>query len=393
MAHVETRSSLRSARVAVGAIFLVHGAVVGSFATRIPSIRDRLDLSPGSLGLALLVPALGAMLAMPVAGSLVHRFSGRATTRILLGAWCLALALPALAPGLAALCLLLTIYGAAGGMADVAMNTQAVQIEERYGRSIMSGLHGLWSVGGFVGAGIGVLAAHADIDARVHLAVMAVVLLAAGQLAAARLPEAPATAHAEADEPPLFARPTRAVLLIGLVGFCAVFGEGAATDWCALYLRDVVHSSAATAAAAYSAYAATMAAGRLAGDAIVRRLGAVRAVRISGVVAAGGALLVVVARSPGPAIAGFALIGMGVAVVVPLAFAAGGRAAPQAGHGIAGVATIAYGAGLAAPGIIGGIADVTSLSASFVVVAALSVLVTVGAGVLRPVDRPHAEQF
>jgi MFS family permease len=393
VAHVETPSALRSARVAVGAIFLVHGAVVGNFATRIPWLRDRLDLGPGALGIALLLPALGAMLAMPLAGSLVHRFSGRAATRILLSAWCLTLALPALAPSLAVLCLLLAIYGAAGGMADVAMNTQAVQIEDGYGRSIMSGLHGMWSIGGFVGSGIGVLAAHAGVDARVHLAVVALVLLAIGQIAAARLPEAPAAVHADAEEPPRFARPSRAVLLIGLVGFGAAFGEGAATDWSAVYLRDVVHSSAAIAAAAYSAYAATMAAGRLAGDAIVRRLGVVRAVRISGLVAAAGALLVVVARAPAPAIAGFSLIGIGVAVVVPLAFAAGGRAAAQPGHGIAGVATIAYGSGLAAPGIIGGIADLSSLSASFAVVAALSVLVTVGAAALQPAEAERTPEL
>jgi predicted MFS family arabinose efflux permease len=383
-----TEPSGRAARAAVGGVFLVHGAVVGSFATRIPFIRDRLGLSPGALGLALLVPALGALLAMPLSGALVHRFSGRTVTRVLLAAWCAVLALPALASSLAALCLILLAYGAAGGMADVAMNTQAVQIEERYRRSIMSSLHGMWSLGGFVGSGVGVLAAHAGLDARLHLALMAAVLVVAGQIAAARLP--PAAPRADAAGEPHFARPGRAVLLIGLVGFCAVFAEGAAADWCAVDLRDVVGSSPATAAAAYTAFAATMAAGRLAGDALVRRIGVLTAVRASGLLGAAGALLVAVARAPVPAIAGFALIGAGVAVVVPLAFAAGGRAVPRAGHGIAGVATIAYGAGLAAPGVIGGVADVTSLSASFVVVAALLALVVPGAGVLRPAVLPRA---
>jgi predicted MFS family arabinose efflux permease len=379
--HLLSGPSPRVARAAISGVFLVHGAVVGSFATRIPFIRDRLDLSPGALGLALLLPSVGALLAMPVAGALVHRFSGRAATRVLMAVWCVTLAVPALAPDLGVLCIMLTLYGATGGMADVAMNTQAVQIEEQYGRSIMSSLHGMWSLGGFAGSAVGVLAAQAAIDARVHLAVMALVLLVCSQVCAARLPLAPP--HPGAEDEPRFARPNRAVLLIGLVGFCAVFGEGASADWAAVYLRDVVGSAAATAAAAYSAFAATMAAGRLAGDALVRRLGVLAAVRASGVLGALGALLVVVARAPVPAIAGFALIGAGVAVVVPLAFAAGGRATPRAGHGIAGVATIAYGAGLAAPGIIGGIADVSSLSASFVVVGALLALVVPGAPVLR----------
>jgi fucose permease len=173
-------------------------------------------------------------------------------------------------------------------------------------------------------------------------------------------------------------------VLIGLVGFCAVFAEGASADWCAVYLRDVMDSSAATAAAAFSAFAAAMTAGRLAGDAVVRRIGPVAAVRASGAVATAGALLVVVARTPAAGLPGFALIGLGVAVVVPLAFAAGGRAVAHAGHGIAGVATIAYGAGLAAPGAIGAIANFASLPAAFVLVAALSSLVAVGAAALRP---------
>jgi MFS family permease len=127
-----------------------------------------------------------------------------------------------------------------------------------------------------------------------------------------------------------------------------------------------------------------MAAGRLRGDAVVGRIGPVLAVRVGGAVATAGALVVVVSRTPALGIAGFALIGLGVAVVVPLAFAAGGRAVPHAGQGIAAVATIAYGAGLAAPGAIGGFAELVSLPASFVVVAVLAALVSLGAGALRP---------
>src|SRR3954468_5581195 len=183
--------SPRVARAAISGVFLVHGAVVGTFATRIPWIRDRLDLSPGSLGIALLVPALGALLAMSASGALVHRYDGRTVTRWLMAVWCLALVLPPLAPSLGALCLALLVFGGAGGMADVAMNTQAVQIEERDRRSIMSSLHGMWSVGGFAGSLVGVVAVRAGLDARAHLAGMAVVLLLCSQLAAARLPSAP----------------------------------------------------------------------------------------------------------------------------------------------------------------------------------------------------------
>ena len=364
--------------------FAVHGAVNGSFATRIPWIRERLGLSAGALGLALLVPALGALLAMPATGALVHRRRGRTVTRVLLGAFALALALPALAPRLGWLCLALLAYGALAGMADVAMNTQGVALEARRGRPLMSGLHAAWSIGGIAGSSLGVLAAHAGLDARVHLGIMALLLLVVSQVAGRALPEGAASAVA----PPRLAWPARPVLLIGLVGFGAVFAEGASADWCAVYLRDVMGTSAATAAAAYTGFAAAMAAGRLAGDGIVARFGAVAVVRAGGALATAGALLVVVARTPLLGIPAFALIGLGIAAVVPLAFAAGGRAVPHAGQGIAAVATVAYGAGLAAPGAIGAIAGLASLPAAFGVVATLTALFGLGAGALRAGSDP-----
>jgi MFS family permease len=145
-----------------------------------------------------------------------------------------------------------------------------------------------------------------------------------------------------------------------------------------------VGAGAATAAAAYTGFAAAMALARLVGDRVIARFGPVSTVRVGGAVAATGALLVVFARTPLLAIPGFALIGLGIATVVPLAFAAAGRAVPHAGQGIAAVATIAYGAGLAAPGIIGAIASAASLQAAFAIVATLCVGFGLGAGALRP---------
>lgn len=367
------------ARVAVSAVFAVHGAVGGVFATRIPWIADRLHLTPGSLGLALLAPAVGAMATMPLAGRLVHRYRSRTVLRALMAAWCAALALPALAPNLALLWFALLVYGATAGMADVAMNAEGVVVEQRYGRSIMSSLHGMWSVGALVGSGIGALAAHAGTDARLHLGVSAAVLLALGWFAGTDVPDVrlPGTEQA-------FALPSRGVLLIGLVGFCAVFGESASADWSAVYLRDVTGAEPGAAAAGFTAFAFAMAGGRLVGDRVIRRLGAVSSARLGGLVAAGGAVLVVLARVPALGIVGFALIGLGVAVVVPLAFAAAGSTGANPGQAIAGVATIAYGSGLAAPASIGGIADLTSLRVSFTVVAALCLLVALGAAAVRP---------
>ncbi|MFD0890571.1 MFS transporter, partial [Streptosporangium algeriense] len=153
------RNDNQRARIAVAAVFAVHGAVAGSMATRVPWLQDHLGLDPAALGIALFCPAVGAFIAMPMSGRLVHRLGGRAATRILLALWCAALALPSQAPGFAPLCAIFLAYGAAAGMCDVTMNAQGVIVERRLGRSVMSGLHGMWSVGSLAGAGIGVVAA------------------------------------------------------------------------------------------------------------------------------------------------------------------------------------------------------------------------------------------
>lgn len=151
-AVVHTPREVKRARYAVAAVFAVHGAVTGSFATRVPWIQDHAGVSAGQLGLALAFPALGASLAMPLAGGISHRFGARNALRGLLALWTLALILPSLAPNLLTLCLALFVYGASAGMSDVAMNALGVEVENRLDRSIMSGLHGMWSVGAVVGS-------------------------------------------------------------------------------------------------------------------------------------------------------------------------------------------------------------------------------------------------
>lgn len=372
---------VRQARVAIAAIFAVHGAVTGSFATRIPWIQEHAGISAGQLGLALAFPALGASLTMPLAARIGHRLGGRTALRLLLAGWTLALVLPALAGNLWTLCLALFVFGATAGTSDVLMNALGVDVEERMGRSVMSGLHGMWTTGALVGSAAGTLAAHAALDARVHLTIAAIVLTVTGALVCQGVLDV----RSAADEhpPPRFALPPKSAVIIGAVAFCAVFAEGASLDWSAVYLRDVLGTSPGIAAASTTAFTCTMAVARLSGDALVRRFGAVRTVRTGGGFATLGGVLVVLAAHPVMALAGFALIGLGVSVVVPLAFAAAGRSGPTPSQSIAGVATITYSSGLVAPSLIGGIADLTSLTVSFGLVTLLALGLVAGAGVLR----------
>ncbi|NUS75368.1 MAG: MFS transporter, partial [Streptomyces sp.] len=379
------RGQVKRARYAVAAVFAVHGAVTGSFATRVPWIQDHASVSAGQLGLALAFPALGASLAMPLAGRISHRFGARNALRGLISLWTLALVLPSLSPNLPALCLALFVFGATAGMADVAMNALGVEIENRIGRSIMSSLHGMWSVGTVIGSAAGTLAAHLGSDARLHHVLASAVLTCLGLLACRWVLDLQPTEDEE--PPPRFALPPKSALLIGAVGFCAVFAEGASLDWSAVYLRDQLETSAGLAAACTTGFTLTMAVARLAGDRIVDRYGSVRTVRAGGVLAVLGGLLIVLSNTPAMAMAGFALMGLGIAVVVPLCFAAAGRSGSNPSLAIAGVATITYTSGLVAPSAIGTIAQATSLLVSFILVTVLASGLVAFANVLRAGDR------
>lgn len=372
---------IRRARRATAAVFAVHGCVAGSFAARIPWIAAHVGVGVGRLGLALLMVGIGALLAMPFSGRLAHRYQLRPLVRTTIVAWSACLVLPALPTTLGLLCVVLFVFGATAGLADMAMNAEGVLVEKYVGWSVMSGFHGFWSVGVLAGSGVSALASHAGVDARVQFLPQALVLAAVGAGAAHFMLDDPDTAGTAA--PPTFALPTRPVLLIGLVGLCAVFAEQAGTDWSAVYIRRELGGSASVAALAVSAFALTMAAVRLVGDRVIRRLGPVRTVQVSGAFATVGALVVVLAPGPAVGLAGFALLGIGVAVVVPLVFAAAGRVGAYPARSVAGVAGVAYGSGLVAPGVIGGIAAASSLTTAYAVVACLVALMALSAGVLR----------
>jgi MFS family permease len=372
---------VRRARRATALVFAVHGSVTGSIAARLPWIASHVGLDVGHLGIALVMPGIGALIAMPFSGRLAHRYSLRPFTMVTIVAWSAALVLPALPTSLTVLCAVLLVLGATAGLADMAMNAEGALIEKLLGRSVMSGFHGFWSVGVLAGSALSALASHGGIDTRLQFAVEALCLACIGAAAARLLLDDPSAQDAPA--PPHFALPTRPVLLIGLVGLCAVFGEQAGTDWSALYITNELGGSASVAALAVSAFAVAMAAVRLMADGVIRKLGPVLTVRLSGICATAGAVTIVVAPSLVVGLVGFALLGIGVAAVVPLVFAAAGRVGPHPARSIAGVAVVAYASGLVAPGVIGGIASASSLTIAFCVVACLVAVVAVAAGVLR----------
>jgi MFS family permease len=374
-----------SERRAIGAVFLLFGADTGTFASRLPWIVDRLHLSSGILGVSVgLMMAVGAVVTIPIAARLVHNRGPRASTRVLIAATGVTLALPAFAPNAVVLAGVMLLTGAVFGTCDNAVNAQGVEAERRIGRSIMSGLHGMWSLGVLGGALIGSLAAREHVDPRVQFTAMGAVIAVGGITATSWFVSTPPSAADTATvDAPRFVWPRGIILLIGLVGFASIFVETAGNDWSAVFMHWELHASQAKAALATGTFAGSMAAGRLCGDAVIRRIGARLCVRVCGLLGTAGCLLVAVSASTGSALAGFLLIGIGVSVVIPLVFAAAGNSASSAAIGVAGVATVSYGAGLAAPSAMGGIADVSSLRVAFAVAALFAFAVAAGAGLLQ----------
>jgi MFS family permease len=381
-------------RRAVGVTFFVNGVVLGTFSARLPWIAGQLHLSSGTLGLVGLTTSIGALATMPFAARFVHHFGPKETTRVLIVASSAALVLPAVAPDLLVLNVMMLIFGALTGVNDNAMNAQAVEAEQRLGKSIMSGLHGLWSLGVLAGALIGSAWAHAHLDPVIQFVLVAAASAVAGGIASFWFAGQPPEGAAAEAEVPWFAWPRGTLMLIGLVGFAAIFVEFAASGWSAVFMHWDLRSSQAAAAIATGAFAGSMAAGRLCGDMAVRRIGPAVSVRACGVLGTAGCLLVAISPDAAVALTGFILIGLGVSVVVPLVFAAAGRSGPSPAIGVAGVATVSYGAGMAAPSVMGGVAEISSLRIAFAVAALLSVGVAAGAGLLgrtHPDRRESAE--
>lgn len=350
--------SVRRARWAVAVVFLANGAAIGSWAPHIPLLKERLGLSPGLLGLALLAMAAGALVAMPLAGILIARWGSAPVARIAGLLFCALLPLPVMAPGLVTLSLALVLFGAANGAMDVAMNAHGFAVEQRLGRPVMSSLHAMYSLGGLAGAGAGGLLL-AVMPAAVHASVAAVVLVAAVVVAGRHLlPGAIDTGLSGST----FALPRRGTLVLGLLAFLAFMTEGAILDWGAVHIREGLDAGTTLAAAGFAAFSGAMAIGRFFGDGLRARFGSAGLARASALLAALGLGFGLVMADPYAAVAGIACAGLGLSNIVPILFGAAGRARDQApATAIAAVATLGYTGLLAGPPLIGFVAEWTTL--------------------------------
>jgi MFS family permease len=385
-----TPLELRWSRFAIGGYFFILGTAFAVWGVRLPAIKETLHLSDGQLGLALFAMPAGSVLTLPVSGLIADRFGLARVLRLAGALNPAALVLLGLAPGLGVLMAALAVYGALFGLLDVSMNACAARLELGYGRPIMSSLHAGYSIAGLAGAGIGGITAWLGTSPLTAFAVTATALIALGLLLGPRvkLPEAgPAPGHQD-DAPRRTMRQVSAVIwILGLLALCGQVGEGSAGDWSAVYLHVDLGTSPGVAAVALGAFSVTMAAGRLAGDRLAARFGPVRLVRASGLVAGLGLAGGLLASSPAAAIAGFALLGAGLAAIFPQIVTVAAALDPaQSGRNIGRIAAVAYSGLLAGPVAIGAIASGVGLRNALLIPAALAVVTAAAAGVISPMS-------
>ena len=352
--RVHLSDRLRQARWATTGFFLLLGIVLGSWVTRIPAVQNALRLDDSQLGIALLSTSVGAILAMPATGWLVQKWGNPRVVQLAATALCASLPLLPLAPSLPLLMLALFVFGSGFGLLDVSMNVQAVAVEEGYRRPIMSTFHGVFSVGGLVGAASAGLIAGAGVAPLHHLLAVALILLilvaaASGPLLDVRSAE---------DAVPVFAVPPRALLGLGLLSFCVT---------------------------GYAASALAMAGMRFAGDALTLHFGAERLVRVGGLAAGLGMTAALLIGTVPAAVFGFACVGAGLAVAFPIALGAGGRTPGLAsGTAIGAVATAGYSGLLVGAPLIGFVSDHAGLRVALGLVAILCFVTALLAGTVRP---------
>jgi predicted MFS family arabinose efflux permease len=350
---------------------------MSAWAPLIPYITARMSLEPAELGVILLCLGFGSIVAMPITGMLASRFGCRPVIMLSGLLACVVLPLLAIAPNPLLLAIAVFLFGAALGTLDVSMNVQAVIVERDSGTALMSGFHALYSLGGIAGAGGMALLLSTGLSALLGSSTVAAVACGALVVASPNLLRAP---KAPVNAGPLLVVPHGAVIYIAVLCFVAFLAEGAVLDWSALLLTNDGRFSARLGGLGYAVFAVAMTVGRLTGDRVVGRWGGRRVLLFGGVCAAGGFVISVLSPSPGVALLGFLLIGIGAANIVPVLFTAvGSQRDMPASAAVGAITTIGYAGVLAGPALIGFVAHATSLGFAFAGLSCLMLLVAASA--------------
>ncbi|WP_224998809.1 MFS transporter [Cesiribacter sp. SM1] len=369
-------------RLAIGAFFFIQGLCFASWASRIPSIQQELGMSEAALGSVLLALPAGLMLSLPISGWLVAKVGSQRVVIIAAILYTLSLLSLGLVESIFQLVVCLFVFGLIGNVMNISVNTQAVGVEALYKKSIMASFHGLWSLAGFTGAAVGTFMIGSDIGLFQHYIYISLFVLITALLSFRFTLGEDANKKKDA---PLFAKPDKALLILGIIAFCSMLCEGAMFDWSGVYFRKVVQADPAWVGAGFTAFMSTMAAGRFIADWFTSRYGLKLVLQLSGVLISIGLGVAIALPALHTAIIGFLLVGVGVSSVVPLVYSAAGKSKVLSpGVALAAVSTIGFLGFLIGPPLIGIVAGFSNLQVSFSIIALMGLLIVALAGKVVP---------
>ncbi len=364
--------SLRRAHWTVSVCFYLCGFLFANWASRIPSVKDAFRLDEGALGGVLFMLPLGSILALPVAGWVIHQAGSRAVTAVSMFLYAALLILLSLAPDVFWLSFTLFLFGFVGDFLNISMNTQGLAVQEAKAKPILSGLHAQWSFGALSGAAFGGWTQRLDWSLQRHFWLVG--LFSAGLFLLLirfmiRDPEKEPSRR-------VFQWPTSALWLLGAICFCNTMAEGAMADWSSLFYRQTLSDPDGVSTTGYVAFTLSMTLGRLAGDRIIAMFGYRVTLMANGLLIAAGLSLALLWQVPVVVIAGFAAVGLGVSSVIPIAYMIAGKSKDMApAAALASVSAIGFTGFLIGPPVIGLIADVSSLTWGLSLVAVLGVVI------------------
>jgi predicted MFS family arabinose efflux permease len=369
------RLEQRSTRI----VFFIAGFGMAAWAPLVPFAKARAAIGDGALGLLLLCLGVGSLVTMSLAGDLAARFGCRRVVIASTVPLCLVLPLLATVSSPALLAVALLVFGASLGAIDVTMNIQAIIVERASGRAMMSGFHGLFSIGGMAGAAcVAALLGAGASPLTATLCVVGGIIVALAMAASHLLPQG------SEREGPAFAMPHGVVLFIGALCFIAFLAEGAMLDWSAVFLTSVRGVETAYGGLGYAVFSLTMSIGRLTGDRIVQRFGGTGVIAIGGICASAGFAFATLVPWWQMTLLGYALIGVGCSNIVPVLYTSVGRQTVMPEYvAVPAITTLGYLGILAGPAAIGFIAHAASLSAAFLILGILLLGVAMSGRLLR----------
>jgi len=373
-------------RRAVSVAFLAFGAVSGSWVPRLPSIKDQLHISDAQVGYALVLFAVGAVFGATIA-RLVLASGARAWVRAGTIAICVALAGPGLANSFLQLMAAALLIGGCAGFIDVLENAQAAELEREVGRPLINGFHGFWSLGAIIGSVVAGVAAFAGIAPLPQFAFAAFIAAAASARFLRDLPNTRAGADRTIPPAPDSSWLRGSVVVVAAIAYAGIIVEGGTADWSALYLREFSHAGPGFAAGGFAAFALAATVVRFRADLLTARTTPATVAKLGGLIAPLGLALAIAVPALPIAIIGFALVGMGTAVLMPLAFSAGANLG-SSGTSLTIILAAAYAGSIAGPALIGTTADQFGLRVALTILLAAAIVVAALAGNLQGADRP-----